>query len=63
MAKLRRPVHSTFDSTDTRGRDPYAGKGYSEVSGHWKKTPTHSALKVPGTGKKAWDAEIERWVV
>lgn len=39
------------------------GKKYSELHPNGAPRPTHPLLKVAGTGKARWDAQLERWVV
>jgi hypothetical protein len=43
--------------------DPFKGKKYSDTNPKGAPVPTHPLLKIAGTGKATWDAQLERWVV
>lgn len=64
MAKLKRPVVATYETSDAaKGRDPYDGRPYSSINPNGAPKPTHPCLNVPGSGTREWDAQLERWVV
>lgn len=43
--------------------DPFKGIKYSESCPQGAPRPTHPLMKIAGTGKASWDAQLERWVV
>lgn len=63
MAKTKRPVMQTYRTEDvSKGRDPYAGKGYSQICPEGAPRPTHLVLNVPGRKGFVWHPHMERWV-
>lgn len=63
MAKTKRPVMQTYRTEDiTKGKDPYAGKTYSQLRPEGAPRPTHLVRKVPGRKGFTWEPQMKRWV-